>query len=65
MQSGNEAAAVNFAAAGCPVAETDYVGAALTESGSEGKLLGVVGEGNEPGLAVAIVADENCEFTAR
>ncbi len=42
MQSGNEAAAVNLAAALCSVAEPDYVGAALAKSGTESKLLGVV-----------------------
>jgi len=44
VQSRNEAAAIYLAAAGCPVAEPNDVGAALTKSGGNGQLLGVVGE---------------------
>ena len=64
MQSGNEAAAVNLAAAGCPVTETDDVGATLAKSGSECELLGVVGKRNKPGFTVAIITHEDCEFPA-
>ena len=54
MQSGDEAAAINFAATGCAVAESDDVGAALAKSRSKGKLLGVVGEWDKSGLIIAI-----------
>ena len=64
MQAGDKAAAVGFAAAGCPVAESDDVGAALAKASGKGQLLGVIGERNESGLTVAIVAHEDCEFPA-
>jgi len=59
MQSGNEAAAVNLAAAGCPVAESNNVRAAKAKSCGKGKLLGVVGERNESGFPVAIITHED------
>jgi hypothetical protein len=37
----------------------------LAKSGGKGKVLGVVGERNESGFAVAIVAHEDCESSAR
>jgi hypothetical protein len=37
-----------------PVTEPDDVGAALAKTGSKGKLVGVVGERNESGFALAI-----------
>ena len=64
MQSRYEAAAVNLAAARCAVAEPDDVGAGLAQSGGKGELLGVVGERDKPGLAVAIIAHEYCELAA-
>lgn len=42
VQAGDEAAAVNLAAASCSVVEPDAVGEALAESGNEGNGLGVV-----------------------
>jgi hypothetical protein len=64
MQSRNEAAAVNLSAARCAVAEPDYVGAGLAKANGKGKLLGV-GERNESGFAVAIVAHDDCKSSAR
>jgi hypothetical protein len=64
MEPGDEAAPVNPAAAGCPVAEPDYIGTVLAKTIGESESLGVVSEWNESSLAVAITAHENCEFTA-
>ena len=44
--------AVDLLAAAGPVAEADDVGAVLPQSGVEGEAFGVVGEGDEPGLAI-------------
>ena len=65
MQAGNEAAAVNLAAAGCPVAEPDYIGAGLAKASGKSELLGIKRERHKSGLAVAIIAHENCESSAR
>ncbi len=42
VQTGNEAAAVYFAAAGCAVTKPDDVGAVLEKTSGDGQSLGVV-----------------------
>ena len=59
MEAGNEAAAIDLAAARCTVTESDDVGATLTKPALKGQLFRVIGEWNETGVAVAIVAHEN------
>ena len=54
MEAGNEAGAVNLASAGCRVAKPDYVGAALAEGGSKGKLFGAVGGRSLPDATDAV-----------
>lgn len=64
MQSGNEAAAIDLSAAAGAVTEPDDVGAVLAKAQVERDLLGVVGQPNEPRLAVAIIPHENRELAA-
>ena len=64
VQAGDEAAAINLAATRCSVVEPDDAGAVLTKASGESESLRVVGERAESGFAVAIIAHEDCEFTA-
>lgn len=65
MQAGNEAAAIDLTAAGCPVAEPDDVSAMLPQSSIEGEALRVMGERNETRLMVRIIAHKDGELSAR
>src|SRR3954453_19664385 len=65
VQAGDEAAAVDLLAAAGTVAEPDDVGAALRQPGRERQPLGVVGEGDEPIAAVAVVAHQDGQLAAR
>ena len=59
MQPGNETAAVDFLAAAGSVRESDDVGPVLAKTGSKGEAFRVVGEGDEPGLPIRIVAHQD------
>ena len=65
MESGDEAAAISLAAAGCTVAKADDVGAMLAKASVESEPLGVMGERNETRFAVLIVTHEDGELAAR
>ena len=64
MQAGNEAAAIDLLAARCTVAEADDVGAVLFQAAFEGDSLGVIGEGDVTGVAVAVVSHQYGEDAA-
>src|SRR6266545_7806605 len=64
MQPGDEAAAVDLLAAAGAMAEADDVGPVLAQPAREGKPLGVKGEGDEPGLAVAVIAHQEGQLAA-
>ena len=65
VQPRNKAAAIDLGAAARAVAEADDVGTVLRKSALEGEALGVVGEGDEPGLPVVVVAHQDGELAAR
>src|SRR5579884_162571 len=62
MEAGDEAAAINLSRTAGPVAEPDNVGAVLAEANRESEPLRVEGEGDKPGLSVAVIAHEDREL---
>ena len=65
MKSWNEGRPIDLFRAAGSVAKSDDVGAGLPQPAGESKLFGVIGQRHETCLAVAVVAHQDGEFSAR
>ena len=64
MQAGDESGAIDLLRAAGSVAEPDDVSAVLLETSCECEAFCVIGEGDEPRIAVGVITHQNRELPA-